>query len=296
MVIFSDMRGGEHLKENEAQLTEAELNFHKNVSIYNFDFEQSAITTPMGKVLNYEVGNEYSVSYFSEDTKKFGTQYRRVLKYSINIHSHPSQLKFLKKKRTPKSMLFYVNRLNETPSAKDYLCLLHYCPIQQVTITPTSTTVLQPPIMSKHKSLSERYYGIGKVIQYNHECICNNEKHYVINDHFTKYLQSQCGIAFYRSFEEILDNYKSNRNEFIESLNVLYNWQTMLFCLESAYYNIPVRFVKDIDLKTGIGKVSGFSKDILRMIKEIHPINSIRNNDGRRMWDYDDNLILPEWY
>ena len=108
-----------------------------------------------------------------------------------------------------------------------------------------------------------------------------------VYDHSAK----NCG-----SFDEVLNRYKSNRNEFIELTNVLYNWQMMLFALESAYYDIPVRFVKNINLESGIGEIRGFSKDILRIIKEIHPINSIHNDNGRRMWDYNDNLILPEWY
>jgi hypothetical protein len=298
MVIFSDMKGGDHLSDDEAQLTEAELIFHKNVSIYNFDFEQSAITTPYGKVLNYEVGDDESVSYFSDDTKmKLGKkQYNKMLKYSINIHSHPSHLHFLNENRIPISMLSHINRLSETPSANDYLCLLHYCPVQQVTITPTVVTVLQPPLGSAHMRLKDRYYNVGKVIHYNHESVYGNKQHYAIDKSFCGYVQSQCNNEICGSFEEVINTYKLNKNKFVEFVNVLYNWQTMLFCLESSYYDIPVRFVRDIDLKTGIGKISGFSKDTMRMIKETHPINKIRSHGGSRIWDSDDNLILPEWY
>ena len=305
MVIF--------LKNNEVQLTEAELTLYKNVSIYNFDFEQSAITTPDGKTLDYQCGCRLHVTPFSYDFFKLyqrcepfrgdsdivpgirsGALSRR-LKNSIMVHTHPSMMHPFNSDYpvVPEYLARYSDEFLMVPTPDDIFNGVMYSPIQDLIISPRGITVMKFSPTVRSMRIFDRH---AEGMKYNKASSVVWEQRGLSRD---KYLWDEIYKVNYGNDNHPYTSkeaFEAGDDEFIKWSKIRTMAVMIQFARESAEYDISVRFVKDIDINTGIGKVVGFSNDVLRMVKELRPKDKFRSGQtGKRVYDCNDELILPEW-
>jgi hypothetical protein len=314
MVIFSDMRGGDHLKDNEAQLTEAELNLYKYQRVYNFPLEQSALTTKTGKILDYNVGDEHSINICSLDLfKKYhgseigyenndissGNLYR-VFKSGVFMHTHPCSIFPYKHEGATITKKFnkISNRYISIPSSSDLYWSISLPPFQDLIISFFGVTAMKPNIKMLMLNKKERYIMAEKI-----RC-CDDFFHNFGDNKFLpkKYKMMRrdvidSGYCHTKIPRNRGDAMKIGEDKYIEFENLVQDSNIFKFILVSALFGIAVRFIRDINLKTGIGETHEFSTDHLRRIKELHPIDfRYSPYTENKIWDHDDNLILPEWY
>lgn len=299
------MRGGEHLQNDEAQLTEAELTLYKYQNVYNFPLEQAALTTIHGKVLDYNVGDEHSVGMVSNEfAKMYGASFDehrnsmrysnrllRKLKSSVHMHTHPF----------PNEPTGFLKNFQATPGRNDLFCCLYYSPLQDLIIASSKIVIMQPPIENRILWHNERYKH-GEAAREVQKCFYDGSGYAARTMGSTMrcflgtYFKSNYGnITYPTTIEEALHISVEDAKTYEV---VRTNAALIEFCLESGMFGISVRFLQEIDISTGVGKVVGFSDDIFRMIREIFSNEHILIDrfQRRSILDPDGNLILPEWY
>jgi hypothetical protein len=317
MPLFPTHKLGAHLTHNEAQLTEAELTLYKNISVYNFDFEQSAITTPDGKTLDYQCGCRLHVTPFSYEFFKLYQQCEpfcgdadlapgvgsgalsRRLKNSIKMHTHPSVVHPFDEGDTsfPSHLAHHLNEFLMAPTTGDILNAVMFAPIQDLIISPLGITVMKFSPTLRSTKIYERWLE-GEKCRKASEVVWKQKGRGIISSR-DKHLWDDIYKVNYRNSKHpynVKEALKLGDGEFIKWSKIRIMAVMIQFARESAEYDIAVRFVKDIDVETGIGKVSGFGEDVLRMVKELRPRDKFRSGQtGKRVYDCDDGLILPEW-
>jgi hypothetical protein len=306
MVIFSDMKGGDHLSDDEAQLTEAELTLYKYQHVYNFPPEQSALTTLCGRVLDYNVGDERQVDLVSyEFAKKYSMSFEeygevgypenlvRKVKSSVHMHTHPIE------KIAKYNFKFDYDWYGVMPGPNDLSCLLYYSPIQNLIIGEKKILVMQSPVENRILCSDERYTNREIIKEIKNHFYNGSGKNlckgfdlfrYFLDDYFK--LNYGCE-TYPRSKSEAFSISKESGKRFCNTFD---NAALIEFCLECAIFRIPSRFIQNIDIVDGVGKVCGFPEDTFRMVKEMYQDRIILDRFSRRnVLDCDGNLDLPEW-
>ncbi len=301
----------------KAQLSEAELTLYKNISVYNFDFEQSAITTTSGHTLDYECGCRLHVAPFSYNFLKryqrcdmfYGNTesvpgvrsgaLSRRLKNSIMMHTHPSAMHpfDFNFPSIPKYLAYYFDEFLMVPTPDDIFNAAMYSPIQNLIISPFGITIMKISPALKSKKIYERYIEGTKFANASN-VIWKQEGNGIISKR-DRYLWDDIYRSNYGSDHHpytIKEALNAGDEEFIKWAKIRVMSVMIQFARESAEYDMGVKFIKNINVETGIGDASGFTEDILRMAKEIRPKDKFRSGQtGKKVYDCNDELILPEW-
>ena len=188
-VLFPGMKGGEHLKSGEAQLTDVELSLYKNQALYKLPVEQAAITKLSGEVLDtatmgeltstYPMSQEFLNKYgywkadmFSEGnfgeehidtmtTGKMGSSLYQTLSGSVMMHTHPSY-EYMYSKRTPKAISNVLSEtLGRVPSWGDIANNIKWKAEQNIIINKAGVTVVSLPSEIRSMMLDERIKSLG---------------------------------------------------------------------------------------------------------------------------------------
>ena len=294
-VIFPGMKGGEHLKVGEAQLTEAEMNLYKNKVLYNFPYEQSAVTTPTGKVLDYgtsgkvtsteplsaEFYSKYNMATpFMKDGDEFfpngkGEQKAKMsndLRGSIMVHSHPAYKDAASSGEFPagwgtsvpmKAINMMDANIGRTPSVGDIHVSTAYAPLQNVIINKYGATVMDfpPELRSAMKTTPMESNGVFDSINKMFE------QHGKLSDKIRN--RELSPVSNSKDYNALTYDEKINRAEMGNKIDMAG------FAHYAADVGMGVRFVSDINPLTGIGRVHGFSPDVLELASKRKPVGGL---------------------
>lgn len=282
MVIFSDMKGGSHLSDQEAQLTYSELKFYERV-INNKKLREHHITTKVdGTIIDQCTSRSYDKTknislnmhkkyHLPKNSHNLNTNISKILKKSILIHNHPwSQTTDPLNSQEEQNIDDDFRRY--PPIFNDILVDIFYAPIQGIILNRYGLTITEIPPEIKINSLYIRKRKIYSNIN-NYNTLCNKS-----------YNTEKCKLLW-KYFPNGYKSYKNlKRSDRIKSYLLQTRLQIASEVQQYSNLGLKTTFINNIDIKTGVGKIGYIPIEIIDIASDMKPINGLHNIFGEKIY------------